>query len=358
MKKKIFLMSRLLLIGIIVLLLMPSCNGNLPDESVLEEQSNQAAELSSLEAETINRMHFETAVSDSTPVFAFDIEKNGKQREMETGTEYAYQVDIFCPENPALISQSFSITSCEELTEKMISFVDIDCDEHLDIEVVYSGAAIANRTLQYYRWSVFEGTEYGQYEETPFFEMVTNGYKIYPETKQIIATAKSNAVLYTREMYQLTGTKNGGWLGHYELIGKEDADIVTDENENIYTVHISRQNSEVYVRQMAQEEYYENTTERDNYLRYGVGEAISQEEAHERLHNKCNTAKKVGENKSSEAEYPRSFMFEKMAVIDGVSCYSFRMSWLVDDHHWSFVDDMFVMPDGTILSSDKTPYLE
>ena len=290
-------------------------------------------------------LYLEATVSGALPVFTFALKRTGEGRSPEDGeeTEYTYQVNISCAESPELISQSFSVASCEALTGDMISFVDIDCDGYLDMEIIYCGAGTVNRTFRYYRWNIFEGDHYGQYEETAFFSMLGD-YIVYPDTKQIVASSRSGASVHVLSLYQLTGAANGGWLGRYEWVrGAELTVSGTGSTWRVYDL-----DDEIYNAKIKQDDSCDTG---NSYLRFGVSEAISADEAHSVLVEKLGAETAAGQEDGS-LEYQTAYVFEEMVLIDGVSCYSFRMSWLVDDVHWSYVDNVFVAPDGTILLSD------
>ena len=360
MKKMLPLINHVLLVSTMIVFLLTACTPSISPPVEVQNDESTASDIDPKETEpTTKPLQIEASVAESLPTFVFSIEKTGETSALEMGTEYIYQIDVSCPENPDLISQSFSIMSFEVLDETMISFVDIDFDGFLDMEVIRFGAGIANRTLEYYRWNPSKGTQYGLYEKIPFFSMLASEYSLYPDTQQIIATTRTNAALYEREMYQLTYIRNIYEPVLYELAGIESTDILSGENGDVYTVHVYHQGNEVYMEQMTTDEYYDISTERDNCLRYGVPQALSLEAAHKLLQDKLGTVATYEEDDiPNPHEYPLSYMFEKMTAVDGVSCYSFRMSWLVDNNHWSFLDDVLVTPGGTVLSSDKMPYFD
>lgn len=201
----------------------------------------------------------ETVIADSLPTFTFIIKKTREQELLEQGLQYTYQINITCQEKPDLISQTFQFYSfIDGVSEYEISFVDIDFDGYLDIEIEV-GRGNANRMFQYYRWDDF----WGKYEETPFFEMIYVGYQAFPDTKQIIATTHSSATSYGRDMYQLIG-------GEYVWLRYEYVDIVKENDESYkWVLHINDMQGEIYSETLTVEEYYDISPKRDNYLRYG-----------------------------------------------------------------------------------------
>ena len=98
------------------------------------------------------------------------------------------------------------------------------------MEVIYYDTGLGNRNLSFYRFSVFEGTQYGEFEEVPFFSIPANGYEIFPDTKQIVATLRANGHQYIQSAYQLTDTRNGSWLGRYEQVGEEFSTYSDEDN--------------------------------------------------------------------------------------------------------------------------------
>lgn len=305
-------------------------------------------------ASSADALRLETVIADFLPVFTFDISKIGESELLDT-VQYAYQLVITCQEKPELISQTFQFNSLIDLREDLVSFADIDSDGYLDVQITYLTAQ--NITYEYYRWNVFDGEQYGQYETEPFFSLLCSSYRIMPETKQLLVTIANGIWPYMRELYQLSGTRNGGWLGKYNLIRFETTDWQFDGDGHIsYTVHIFHGDNEVYTEVMTQDEYYNISSQRDTYLCYGTDEAITVETAHALLYEKYGETTEFSIDGGATIEYQLSFSFEEMKVINNVSCYSFRMSWLVDNNHWSFVDDIFVAPDGTIIMSDGSVF--
>ena len=309
------------------------------------------------ELETTGGLLLEAVISDGLPVINFNIKKTGEEQDRRGETEYRYKVNVFCLERPEIISQVFYITSCEDLNVATVTFADVDFDWYLDMAITYAGAGAANMTVQYYRWNVFEGNSYGQFEETPFFSTLASGYELYQDTKQIVIHRRISAASHSRDLYQITELTDGRWLGTYELARTEIEYAEESADGIIYNVRIEREGNEVYAQRMTKKEYEGSKLQRDNFLHFGVGEAIDSEEARALLLSKYGTTAKVVEA-GAEREYPLSYSFENMRIINGISYYSFSMSWLVDNNRWSFVDNIYVAPDGTILLSDGTVFTE
>ena len=297
---------------------------------------------------------FEASVAESLPLFSFEVyESEHSDREYFI---YTYRVDISCPELEDYTPQSIEINSAlkwkEENRGSFIDLIDIDFDGFADIQVRTSMGTV-NSSYEYYRWNVFVERGYGEFEEEPFFNMLAAGYKLYPDTKQIISTSRDWAVNHPREMYQLSNTRNGGWLGTYEMIRNEWQDVVRDEsneyilNENgDYSImaHIFFGEEEIYTYPWG--ERYDDFMEiSDNYLRFGVANPINIETALKLLREKYGEA-------DNETGFRYSFMFEEMCLYENLSCYKFRVQWLVDDSHWSTIDFSGVTPDGRIFNAN------
>ncbi|MDR1615840.1 MAG: hypothetical protein LBR98_02360 [Syntrophomonadaceae bacterium] len=88
--------------------------------------------------------------------------------------------------------------------------VDIDSDGYKDIEILDFDAS--NKQYKYYRWNPLEE----KFESHPFFSLFCSSYVVIPETRQLLVTVANGIYPYIRELYELTDTKNGGWLGSYE----------------------------------------------------------------------------------------------------------------------------------------------
>ena len=229
--------------------------------------NNEVPAIKSDEGESADNQHFEVAIFDSFPVFMFAIAQTDKQEMLELGLRYTYTLSISCPEKPEMISQTFDFTSgidgitANSLTSE-ISFVDIDFDGYLDIEIEV-GRGNVNRLFQYYRWD----NSIGKYEEAPFFEMSFAGYRVFPDAKQIVATSRSSAASYGRAMYQLID-------GNYVLLRVEDVEIIKgDGDDDVWVVHIMEGQDEIYSETHTFDEYLDISAERNHVLRYGLGEA-------------------------------------------------------------------------------------
>ena len=223
-------------------------------------------EFREIDYSVISEEKFEYVIADGFLAFTFEITKTDKQEMLEYGLQYTYSISILCMENPEMISQTFDFTSsidgisANSLSNE-ISFVDIDFDGYLDLEIEV-GRGNANRMFQYFRWD----NVLGKYEETPFFNMLRTGYQLFPDTKQIIAITHDSAASYGRDMYQLID-------GNYVLLRHEYAEIVRDSgNESEWIVHISEGQNEIFTETLTVDEYYDISSTRDNFLRYGTGD--------------------------------------------------------------------------------------
>lgn len=207
--------------------------------------------------------HLEVTIAEHFPSFTFDIEKVGE----EDAKWNVYQISIACPEEPDLISQTFELSSpFESGLSGVLSFVDIDCDGYLDIELVnYRGAANIGR--EYYRWD----SHSNEYEEAPFFEMGGVDYEIFSDTRQIIVTTHSSASTYSRVLYQLID-------GEYLELRTEYAQVIADDDQYKFEVHILSEQGELYSETLSQEEYFgtrnndESGLVREHFLRFGSAE--------------------------------------------------------------------------------------
>ena len=342
MKQKTFLISHLLLLGVIMIFLLSACNRTRLDNPFVAEPGKQAVAIGNAKKGPAYHLRLVRAISDTFPAFVFDIVKMDKQEMLEIGLQYTYTITISCQENPELISQAFEVTSLiDNINEHEISFVDIDFDGYLDIEIKYTKST-GNNYFDYYRWDSIAG----KYEETAFFHLLHSGYQLFPDTKQMIST-NDYGTSYTRRLYQLMD-------GEYVALRYEYAVVLRFPGGYEWLVYIKSENREIHSERCTYEEYYDISPERDNVLRYGMEEVISQEEAYELLVNRFGIATILGEGESSVSEFPLSFTLEEMVVVYDIPCYSFRLSWAVENHHWLFADEVFVMPDGTIFSSDRT----
>ena len=218
-------------------------------------------------ADIIGGQRFEYTIADNLPAFTFEITKTDRQEMLEAGLLYTYQITVSCQEKPDLISQTFEFTSLIDGIRANslfyeISFVDIDFDGYLDIEIEF-GRGNANRMFQYFRWDNIEG----QYEETPFFYMLYIWYHLFPDTNQIIAATHASAMSYGRDMYQLID-------GKYVLLRYEYTEIVkSGEDDYEWVVHIVEDGrGEIFTETLTVDEYYNISPSRDNFLRYGTGD--------------------------------------------------------------------------------------
>jgi|GEM_PF-5882094 len=211
--------------------------------------------------ETSEVLRFEVVVAEHLPAFTIEIENVGEPngREAETFMVFQYEARICSPREFEPIAQSFTFNTYMELDEDKVNFVDIDYDGYLDIEIEH-GRGLVNRTLLFHRYNI----EYNLFENTPFFALLANGYSLHPDTKQIVASTRSNAHQYERTAYQLTNTRHGT----YEEIGREWTDY--DYDTELYTMHIVHRGTKVYMREMTNDEYRAPAPERENYLRFGV----------------------------------------------------------------------------------------
>ena len=248
-----------------------SISGNLDDVKTAIEKDEQFAFVLEdiavcLESaySVISEEQFEYVIADGFPAFTFEITKTDKQEMLEFDLQYTYILSISCREKPEMISQRFEFTSCiDGISASSLSnessFVDIDFDGYLDLEIEI-GRGNANRVFQYFRWN--DGL--AEYEQEPFFNMIYTGYQLFPDTKQIIATTHNSAASYGRDMYQLTE-------GKYVLLRHEYAEIVNvDGDDYEWIVHIMEGQNEIYSETLTVDEYYDISAERDNALRFGI----------------------------------------------------------------------------------------
>jgi len=256
---------------------------------------------------------------------------------------YAYKITISCPELDDYSSQTIEVLSSvkwiEERRIQFIDLVDIDFDGCADIQVqTYEGNV--NRGYEYYRWNYFAGKGYGEFEITPFFEIGCYQYELFPDTKQIICYARSSALSHPRTMYQLSETQNGGWLGKYLPI-RYDEQLFEDD---VITEQAFFMNKKVFSKSVPAKEFdFEKDTVSDNYLRFGMEHPISIEEAQNILYDQKSVAS------VEKTEFPLSYIFEEMCLKDELSCYKFRVQWLVDNNHWSTIGFVGVAPEGKMF---------
>ncbi|MDR2711516.1 MAG: hypothetical protein LBB91_00185 [Clostridiales bacterium] len=336
-------MKKSVVVVMLLILLMSGCT---TQNQHVEDVENSVANWTTV-------FTFEASVAEQLPTFTFEVQES-KHSNREYFI-YTYKIDIFCLELEDYTSQSIEIYSGlkweEEHRKDYIDLVDIDFDGFADIQV-RSAMGTVNSTYDYYRWNVFVERGYGIFEEEPFFGMLATGYKLYPDTKQIISSSRDWAVNHPREMYQLSNTRNGGWQGTYEMIRHEWQDMTRDENDEYvldengeYSIiaHIFFGDEEIYTYPWG--EGFDDYTEiSDNYLRFGIANPISIETALNLLRGEYGEA-------DSETGFRYSFMFEEMYLYENLSCYKFRVQWLVDNSHWSTVDFVGVTPDGRIFNA-------
>lgn len=53
----------------------------------------------------------------------------------------------------------------------------------------------------------------------------------------------------------------------------------------------------------------------------------------------------------ADTGFPFSYQYVEVSEVDGVSYYNFRMSWLVENDHYSYLGNMFVALDGSVVYS-------
>ena len=157
------------------------------------------------------------------------------------------------------VNQSFYIETNENLEHSLIDFIDMDFDGYLDMSVVRS-AGNANRTFQYYRYIAKDKA----FEEIPFFSAVSVDIKLFTDTKQIIVTSHDSAYSYEREMFQYSD-------GSYTCMRREYVESI-DFESFAYDLRIAECNDEeieLFSVNLTSDEYYGDTSIRDNYLRFG-----------------------------------------------------------------------------------------
>jgi hypothetical protein len=299
------------------------------------------------DSNVISSFSFEDTVDNLHPALQFFVEETPYP-----DYQYNYKILISCAELPEYIPQTISIVSptkwnVELDREHYIDLVDIDFDGYNDIQVC-TGKGVVNTLYAYFRWHVYlfdDEDDEDNFETEPFFEMVTMWYDLYPETKQIISTVRNNAASRTREMYQLEDTQNGGWYGSYKLIRHETQDLAQSENEILTTVFFGERN--IFSKMFSSDDYDGTDIVNDNYLRFGVSNPISIDDAIDLLFQKYG-------REDAENGFQYNFIFEEMFLHDDLSCYKFQMQWLVDENHWSTIDLVGVTPDGKVIEDDTS----
>ena len=140
---------------------------------------------------------FQASVAENMPLFTFNIiETEVKDSEFY---EYKYTIKISCQELAEYTPQIIEVLSYTKWMtaglEHCIDLLDINFDGYADIQAA-TGAGTVNIAYSFYRWHAF--ADCGAFEKEPFFDFVTTGYELYPETKQIISTSRDNAVNHPR----------------------------------------------------------------------------------------------------------------------------------------------------------------
>jgi len=327
-------MSKLLSTFIIFAILLCGCSakgGNNTEESTKSETITSQINIKSDIKYTI-----QSELRKNGSIFNFDI------KEIETGFEfhmYKYIVEISCDESDYYEPHSIEIESTilweSENLKKYFDLVDIDFDGFADIQTVI-GEGVSNISYAFYRWDIFES----KFEEESFFELLTPQYKLFSDTKQIISGYRSSVVDFYYSMYQLGNTKNGNWFGEYELIRRETQEYVSNK-ENDRVSHVFIGDEEIYKWNWTEGN---NQDIVENYMRFGISNPISVEEAKALLYEE------YGES-DTKSGFKFSFQFKEMVMYEKLSCYAFSLSWLVDDDHWSSVDTVAITPDGKQIFS-------
>ena len=300
---------------------------------------------------------FTASVDEYLPDFKFIV--SGEEDYGGDGGPYEYRLDVSCPGLPAYQPHSLVVTTDQEYTADgydpytrlpYIELVDIDFDGFADLQVFTSHGS-TQVCYDYYRWDVFRGDGYGCYENEPFFSLMTADMELYPETKQIINTTHLGYHDNPRLMYQLCETGNGGWLGEYKLLRTESSEDLTDaagygsgDDDDVTTVFtVYGEKGKIFSKTMRYGDYAGgDRAELNNWLRFGAGKAVSAGEAANLLrahYGECD----------DETGFPFSFYFLDMMPYEGLSCYRFSMSWLVDGDHHSHLTDCLVTPDGRVF---------
>lgn len=204
---------------------------------------------------------FEKTVFDDTK-FMFEVYDSDEYIDGEEPARY-YIIHISCPSLLDYTPQIIKIPSTETWTEEYdakrenyIDLVDIDFDGYADISVEFSRGNVNSTTL-FYRWNPIIGA----FEEEEFFTMLECGYKLFPDTKQIISWGRGSASSYYFTVHQLDVEQH-----QYETIREGSIEYITNENgERDIKVQIGDY-EEVFLNG---EGYDEETFY--NYLRFGVG---------------------------------------------------------------------------------------
>jgi len=290
-------------------------------------------------------------ISDSLPAFIFRISKVDElevpdevlEAEWNYSDQY-YQVVVAYQEQPNVVLDMFYFGTQEEISMSSVSFVDIDCDGFMDIEIG-AGMGNVNRILKYFRWDSMQK----HYDEKPFFVMSAADYQIFPDTKQIVAETRSSAFAYQRALYQLIDEN------YVQLRAEESEAIETMNNGYQWKVVIRDEQGEIYSEILTEEEY-ENTSLRDSILRdYGIKESMEIAKVRLLL-DKAYGETILYDDGGLVHEYSVSIVFDKKATLNGATCYAFQVYYFVDDNHWVLIEDVYAASDGTILYSDNHDY--
>jgi hypothetical protein len=309
----------------------------LPDSEESPGLSGSAVE----EPSAIEALRIKGTVIEYLPELTFVFEKPaGPAGEMDA--DIVYRVTITCEDEPDFIFQTFRLKAAPDLS---VGFADIDCNGFRDMEIANNGVG-ARKELRYYRWD----ERADLYEESAFLCMSADEYEALSDTKQVIATLRDGVSSYTRNMYQLAD-------GEYVRTRSENVTCETKDGMLRYSVTTSNVFAEtptvLFTDTFSENDFFASNEIRNCYLKYGVDHAKSPEEISELLYDRFGEyAMSMGEAGiflNTETGYPLAFAFEKMVPEDGISCYSFRMSWLVDNSHWSWLSDVVVTPNGDIL---------
>ena len=349
-------MKSIVMLAIIWALLISGCGAQ--SQNVTEDDTDfeQAATLATAGftfelpiADDLPMFTFEAYIVEGLPAFTFEVYENEVS---DHGVfPYIYDVHISCPALlddyiPQSIEISSSVKWKEEYREHYIDLVDIDFDGYSDMQAATSEGTV-NVNYVYYRWNVFVGQGYGEFEDDPFFEMLTAGYELYRDTSQIISMSRDSAVNHPREMYQLGNTRNGGWLGEYKVIRREEQELIQGENgEDMIKIRVFFADEEIYTETLPSDgDGYDTSEIIDNYLRFGIDNPIDPETAIQLLYQEYGDA----DNKTG---YSLMFTFEEMILHENLSCYKYRMQWLVDESHWSTIGFVIFTPDSKVFNEE------
>jgi len=133
---------------------------------------------------------------------------------------------------------------------------------------------------------------------------------------------------------------------------KKNNEEITSENTTETTTEAPTDEStteEVTTEDTTEEDTDEEETEstkevtKESTEQLAEGE-ISVEEARKMLEDKYGT-------EDVDTGYPYSYGYDSKVTIDGQDYYNFRMTWLVDNDHMSYLTNMFVATDGSAIYS-------